>query len=39
MLLQSTKVTGPWTTNAASGALTVTPLPAEPQMFYRLQVK
>jgi hypothetical protein len=39
MLLQATKVTGPWTTNVASGALTVAPSPAQPQMFYRLQVK
>jgi hypothetical protein len=39
ILLQAAKVTGPWTTNAASGALTVAPSPAQPQMFYRLQVK
>jgi hypothetical protein len=29
---------GPWTTNAATGpTLIVTPAPAVPQMFYRLQ--
>jgi hypothetical protein len=37
-LLQSTNVSGPWTTNnAATSPFTITPNPAVPQLFYRAQ--
>jgi hypothetical protein len=39
MLLEATKVTGAWTTNAtAVSPFTVTPNKAEQQRYYRLQV-
>jgi hypothetical protein len=36
ILLQADQVTGPWTTNAASSPLVITP--SVPQRFYRLQL-
>ena len=36
-LLESTNITGPWTTNAATSPYTVTP--TGPQKFYRLQLQ
>jgi len=36
VLLQSTNLAGPWTTNAAASPLIVDPKAAGPQMFYRV---
>lgn len=37
ILLQSTNVTGPWTTNNSPSPLTVDPKTSGPQMFYRVK--
>lgn len=39
MLLQSTNVMGPWTTNITGSPFLVTPSPAVPSEFYRLQAR